>query len=238
MKKQKSNKLIMVLVTFLMFISFNSSGIANASLNTVNNNTVEDSRFYIDQEMNEYEAAAVLYGFLNTPDSLLIFLFDEISTDEICEYDDHLDPRARSIYNRAVYRVGSSTAGTTRADTGTILGNAVNGTPGMTLSITRTNTLSHTVTTSFGATDGMISSALGFSVTASNSFTETASIAVPSASGGRLVSSMTLRAHPYVQTISFRVYRAIDPRATFNFHGNGSVTRQVGIAFRNTFTFQ
>jgi len=233
-----------LLVTLMIFSGFPTSTSILAQV--AERELDEEITLFVDNDMNEQEEEAIIYEFMNTPDATLVFLFDEYSIEDVINSDANgKDMEEAPLLNRGVgvgwqFRVTRGAVGNSMADTTRTIGSAVNGQPGMNLSLSRTNSFSNSVTSTFGATNNMVTSSVGFSVTASNSFTQSTSMVVPRTSGGRNVRSMTLRAHPYIRRTTFRTYRRHDSAASsapWEFRGTGTATRQLGIAFRHTINF-
>jgi len=194
--------------------------------------SAEDVVFYIGSETTPEEEKAILEEFLNIPDATLVVLFDEFQVPDDEVYD------GSCMYARQPhwqYRVVRGTTAAARADTSRRIGDAWNGQPGMTHTMSRTNTISNSITASFGASIQMISLSLGFNVTQSNSLSDSTRMTVPSTHNGRRVIDMTMQAHPFIQTTTYRTYRRPDPRVAWELRGTGTATRQIGVAFRNTF---
>lgn len=117
---------------------------------------------------------------------------------------------------------------------------AVNGLPGMTLTINRTVSASHTVTGNLGlGSNPSISGAVGFSVTGSTSVSVIGSDVVPQRYNGHNVRSMTLVAFPLMERHSFTITKETWAGATLisTQSSNGIASRPIGIALRREFFF-
>jgi len=230
------------MIALMLFPIVSLPGAQAVSINS------EEITLFIDSRMTAAEEEAIWGEFFDTPNATLVVLFDEYSIEdiisdngiaygwreEICPLDG-----GRGVGVGFTYRVIRGTVGSNRADLSRSFG-STNGTPGHTLQLSRTNTISNSVTATFGAPNNTISSAVGFNVTAANSITNGTSRLVPATHGGRSVRTMTITAHPYISTTTFRTYRRsehLPSTAPWEFRGSGTATRQLGVAFRDSFTF-
>lgn len=115
---------------------------------------------------------------------------------------------------------------------------STSGSPGMTLSLSVSESVSRSVTAKFGASNKMIETAVGFSVTGKVTVTNSTSMKVPTNHNNRNVKRMTLSARPIMQRKSFRVQSAPSAGSTWRTEGTGTASRPIGVAYTKSYTYK
>lgn len=114
---------------------------------------------------------------------------------------------------------------------------AVTGQPGITVSITKTKSVSTTLSATFGATYKSISGAVGWNVTGSTSISISGSAKVPKTHNGKSVKNMTLHAKSVYKVKRFDVYRYV-PGYTGTKKGTGTTKKAYGVSFTKTYSYR
>lgn len=120
--------------------------------------------------------------------------------------------------------------------TGSDIATATGG-PGVTLSISKTKSVSTTVSGTFGASNSAISSAVGWSVTGSTSISIQGSDTVPKKHSGKKVKKMTLHAKTVYKVKKYDVYKII-PGYIDSKQGTGTTKKAKGCTFTRTYTYK
>lgn len=120
--------------------------------------------------------------------------------------------------------------------TGSDIATATGG-PGITLSISKTKSISTTVSGTFGASNSLISSAVGWNVTGSTSISIQGSATVPRTHNGKKVKTMTLHAKTVYKVKKYDVYKVI-PGYVNSKQGTGTTKKAKGCAFTRTYKYK
>lgn len=130
---------------------------------------------------------------------------------------------------------GSDYTGTSKIAT-------VSGTPGMTISISKTKTVGRTYSVTAGTvSESQINAAVGYSVSGSDSISISGSYKVPKKYNGRKVKSASLNAYVIYKTKNFTVQRRkVQNVLQFPWtdYGSGYSRKPYGISFTKTYIYK
>lgn len=130
---------------------------------------------------------------------------------------------------------GSDYTGTSKIAT-------VSGTPGMTISISKTKTVGRTYSVTVGTvSESQINAAVGYSVSGSDSISISGSYKVPKKYNGRKVKSASLNAYVIYKTKNFTVQRRkVQNVLQFPWtdYGSGYSRKPYGISFTKTYIYK
>ena len=152
--------------------------------------------------------------------------------------EDDIMPFGGPTYYR--YRVTNVRNGNDYTGTSKIA--TVSGTPGMTISISKTKTIGRTYSVTAGTVSkSQINAAVGYSVSGSDSISISGSYKVPKKYNGRNVKSASLDAYVIYKTKNFTVQRRkVQNVLQFPWtdYGSGYSRKPYGISFRKTCTYK
>ena len=118
----------------------------------------------------------------------------------------------------------------------------VSGTPGMTISISKTKTVGRTYSVTAGTVSkSQINAAVGYSVSGSDSISISGSYKVPKKYNGRNVKSASLNAYVIYKTKNFTVQRRKVQnvlQSPWTDYGSGYSRKPYGISFRKTYIYK
>lgn len=152
--------------------------------------------------------------------------------------EDEIMPLGGPTYYK--YRVtnvrnGSDYTGTSKIAT-------VSGTPGMTISISKTKTVGRTYSVTVGTVSkSQINAAVGYSVSGSDSISISGAYKVPKKCNGKNVKSASLNAYVIYKTKNFTVQRQkVQNVLHFSWtdYGSGYSRKPYGISFRKTYIYK
>lgn len=111
------------------------------------------------------------------------------------------------------------------------------GEPGVKLSIEKTKSVSTTLSATFGATHDTISTAVGWSVTGSESVKIEGSAKVPTTHNNKAVKEMSLHAKAVYRVKEFDVYRFV-PGYVNTKVGTGKTKQAYGVSYTKTYVYK
>lgn len=112
------------------------------------------------------------------------------------------------------------------------------GGPGVTLSISQTKSISTQLSSSFGASNKVISAGVGWNVTGSSSISISGSYKVPSKIGNKKVKSCKFTANTVYKTKQFDVQKMAWNSTKWAKQGTGTVKKAYGVSFKKSFTYK
>lgn len=161
-------------------------------------------------------------------DARSVGLRDAMKDESVLPDQGAISPRNPNFYAKNVRYAGTSTGSRVLAK--------ASGRPGMTISISKTVSVSNSYSCAAAVSTESLSSTLGFSVTGTESISVTGSDKVPQTHNSKNVSSMTLIAYPLFDNYSYEVH--IRSSAVQNtLVGRGTASRAVGVDFRRTYQY-
>lgn len=224
----KRNVFILFTATIFMLASV-SSVFANEGDNTI---TLDSSEYTSDeklqQDIEQYLSDA------NVDEVIVLSENESIENDTLL----HQQPSSMvSPYTTSPVYYQVKNVATKANQTGSTSLATAKGTPGITVSITQTKSVSTTLSSNFGASNSLISSAVGWSVTGSTSISIGGSAKVPSKHNNKSVKTMTLHAKPVYKVKTFDVYRVATGYTTQKV-GTGTTKKAKGVSFTKTYVYK
>lgn len=228
-KKCKLNKSLIIAIIGVFFLM--SSGFSFANENS--NEIIINANKYSTKELLEKNLMEALSD-PNIDEVKVINIENEeiyennISQEEIAE----IMPQTTSSVYYQVKNVRKSSDYTGKSDIAIATGQ-----PGVTVSISKSKSVSTTLSATLGATYSKISAAVGWNVTGSTSISIKGSAKVPSKHNNKNVKTMTLHAKAIYKVKKFDVYRYV-PGYTNTKIGTANTKKAYGVSFTKTYTYK
>lgn len=249
MMRKKISIFSAVMLSFIMLINTSVPVLASCVNEDVESTLIMQEKKcdktikYIEGDLQRPETyEAQVSELLSNPDVDEVIVIDpnykEFETADIIEDMSNSDTMATTIYRYRISNVQSASDWT-----GSTVIATAKGTPGTTLSISQTESISNTYSTSVSVDlTSEISSAVGFSVTSSTSITISGSDTVPSTHDGKQVSTMSLNARTIYKKVTFSIDRHKSVGGLnygwTNGWGSGSASKPYGVSFSKTYTYK
>lgn len=223
--KKKLNKIIITILSMIFIMGMSVPAFAMDNSNTISLNASDySSPVALENDITKHLSDS------NVDE--VVVLNDECSDEDLTMGDNlNMSRQSAQIYY-VVRNVVKKSDVTGSSDIG-----IATGTPGITLSIGTTESVSTTLSARFGASYALISGAVGWDVTGSTSIHINGSAKVPSTHNGKSVKTMTLHAKPIYQVKSFDVYKIVIGYLETK-EGTGTTKKAYGLSYTKTYVYK
>lgn len=207
----------------------------NLSKDCISHNYIEgENVLVIDDSMTNSEKKSRIDEYLADPalESLIVLNASELLEEHV-PYE-NINPKARLGIN--MYKVNNIRNG--NYVTGTSVIAIAIGEPGITIGISQTKKVATTISSSYGASNSVLTASLGWDVTKSESVSISGSVKVPNTVNGKKVAKLAFEAYPVYKTKKFDVHKMPWYSIYWNLEGTGTAKKASGVEYKKSYTYK